>query len=513
MNLLYKYRHKVRLYAILSMTFCSFLILVCVPAIDRLVNPGNNYYTVYVDGEKAGSIADSGAVYDMIMNARKKLASETDDLLLLKMDYNVKAQSMWFGSTDTVKSVENNIYSILKDNVSSEKQKAYTLKINQYMVNLSSMDDITKVLTAVKDKYDTNQQFSVELVSDENRELNVTTSDITRLDKVSNNVVNVSSAVNSGIETPLSLAGTGEKMQFEQGIVSLDFAEQVEIVESYVSPESITPVEQAIDDVTKDKEKSKIYEVVEGDCLSLIAEKNNTTVDKIIEMNENLQDENSLIQIGDELTVTIPEPELSVIRQEEVSYDEDYNADTVYIDNASWYTTEQVVKQESSPGHRSVVALVTYRNNTETGRNIIYEDDTTQAVPRIVERGTITPPTYIKPLSGGRFSSGFAKRWGRMHKGVDWSCPVGTAIKASCSGTVARAGWATGYGNVVYIDHPDGRQTRYGHLSKILVKVGQTVNQGDKIALSGNTGRSTGPHVHFEILINGSQVNPLNYLN
>ena len=100
-----------------------------------------------------------------------------------------------------------------------------------------------------------------------------------------------------------------------------------------------------------------------------------------------------------------------------------------------------------------------------------------------------------------------------MHKGVDWSCPVGTAIKASCSGTVARAGWASGYGYVVYINHPDGRQTRYAHLSKILVNVGQTVKQGDKIALSGNTGRSTGPHVHFEILINGSQVNPLNYLN
>jgi murein DD-endopeptidase MepM/ murein hydrolase activator NlpD len=84
---------------------------------------------------------------------------------------------------------------------------------------------------------------------------------------------------------------------------------------------------------------------------------------------------------------------------------------------------------------------------------------------------------------------------------------------ASCGGTVVRAGWASGYGNVIFINHIDGKQTRYGHLSRVLVKVGQKVNQGQKIALSGNTGVSTGPHVHFEILVGGTQVNPLNYLS
>ena len=84
---------------------------------------------------------------------------------------------------------------------------------------------------------------------------------------------------------------------------------------------------------------------------------------------------------------------------------------------------------------------------------------------------------------------------------------------ASNTGTVVTAGWVSGYGYAVYINHADGRQTRYGHLSKVLVKVGQTVTQGQKIALSGNTGRSTGPHLHFEIRIGGSAVNPLNYLN
>ena len=84
---------------------------------------------------------------------------------------------------------------------------------------------------------------------------------------------------------------------------------------------------------------------------------------------------------------------------------------------------------------------------------------------------------------------------------------------ASCGGVVTKAGWGSGYGYVVYIQHPDGKETRYGHLSKVLVSSGQKVSQGQKIALSGNTGVSTGPHVHFEIRIGGSAVNPLNYLN
>ena len=77
---------------------------------------------------------------------------------------------------------------------------------------------------------------------------------------------------------------------------------------------------------------------------------------------------------------------------------------------------------------------------------------------------------------------------------------------------MAKAGWGSGYGYVVYINHIDGRQTRYAHLSKILVKAGQTVKQGERIALSGNTGVTTGPHLHFEMLINGKQVDPLKYL-
>ena len=259
--------------------------------------------------------------------------------------------------------------------------------------------------------------------------------------------------------------------------------------------------------------------MVAGDSLSKIALENNLTVEKLVEMNESIETENSTIRIGDEIIITVPEPELSVERKETLYYEEDYEAEIIYVDNDDWYTNQTKTLQEPSAGHRKVVAEISYRDRAETGREILKEEVTYEAVAKIVERGTKIPPTYIKPISGGRLTSNFGRRnrptkgASTYHKGIDWATPVGTAVMASSAGTVAKAGWGSGYGYVVYINHADGRQTRYGHLSKVLVSPGQTVSQGQKIALSGNTGVSTGPHIHFEILINGSQVNPLKYLN
>ena len=200
-------------------------------------------------------------------------------------------------------------------------------------------------------------------------------------------------------------------------------------------------------------------------------------------------------------------------------YEEIYDADIIYVDNDEWYTTQMVTLQDPSAGFRKIVAEETFLNDTKVGREILKEEVIMEAIPKIVERGTKIPPTYIKPVAGGRVSSTFGKRSAptkgasTYHKAVDWAVPTGTAVNASCGGTVAKAGWGSGYGYVVYINHEDGRQTRYAHLSKILVKVGDTVKQGQRIALSGSTGVSSGPHLHFEILINGKQVDPLKYLN
>jgi murein DD-endopeptidase MepM/ murein hydrolase activator NlpD len=112
----------------------------------------------------------------------------------------------------------------------------------------------------------------------------------------------------------------------------------------------------------------------------------------------------------------------------------------------------------------------------------------------------------------GVVTSGFGARWGRMHEGIDIGCPYGAPNRAAAAGTVIYAGWFGGYGNLVVVDHGNGLSTAYGHASSIAVSVGESVAQGQTVSYVGSTGHSTGPHLHFEVRINGVAVDPLPYL-
>jgi murein DD-endopeptidase MepM/ murein hydrolase activator NlpD len=118
---------------------------------------------------------------------------------------------------------------------------------------------------------------------------------------------------------------------------------------------------------------------------------------------------------------------------------------------------------------------------------------------------------FIWPVHGV-LTSGYGWRWGRMHEGIDLAVPVGTPVVAAAAGTVIVAGWLGGYGNLVVVDHGNGLSTAYGHNTSVTVGVGQFVAQGQLVSYSGSTGHSTGPHVHFEVRVNGTAVDPLGYL-
>lgn len=111
-----------------------------------------------------------------------------------------------------------------------------------------------------------------------------------------------------------------------------------------------------------------------------------------------------------------------------------------------------------------------------------------------------------------RYTSGFGRRWGRMHEGIDMAGPVGTPIHATGDGVVTYAGRLGAYGNLIKIEHELGTETRYAHLNRIGVRVGQRVSQGERIGDMGNTGRSTGPHLHYEVRMNGRAVDPMSFI-
>lgn len=308
-----------------------------------------------------------------------------------------------------------------------------------------------------------------------------------------------------------AIAEAEAKLGAEDGIKYVGFSDRIQVVETYTNIAEIKDRSTVYNDVTTPVEESGIYVVVPGDTLNGISDKVGISVDKIKELNEGIEGEGDLYY-DDRLNITVPTPPLEIMVEKQETYTESYNAEVQYEDDGSMFIGETSVIQEGSSGVHTVTDLVTYKGNLECDRKHIDEVVEVPAVAEVVLRGTKAKPTYMFPVTNWNVTSNYGYRWGRLHAGTDVGVPQGTTVRASRGGQVVTAGWVGGYGNCVIIDHGDGVSTRYGHLSQVLVSVGQYVDQGDQIALSGNTGRSTGPHLHFEIRINGEAVDPLPYL-
>ena len=181
--------------------------------------------------------------------------------------------------------------------------------------------------------------------------------------------------------------------------------------------------------------------------------------------------------------------------------------ETLYTQKIDLITNEII---ESNPIHYISANLKDnnlkfYRFTTKDGRSNFYDQD-----------GKSSKKTLMKtPLNGARLSSGFGNRkhpilgFTKMHRGIDFAAPIGTPIFAAGDGIIEYSGWNGAYGKFIRIKHNGTFKTAYAHLSKIYKKRGTRIKQGDIIGTLGRTGRSTGPHLHYEILINGRQVNPL----
>lgn len=506
METITRYSRKIKMTVIKAVVITFLLLLLYMPTINvKGFAEDIGYYVVMLNGEKIGAVNSAETAEEALLEARLKISAEAGSMVYMDPELEVIEEDTIFGTRMSESELAEAMYVSLADAVISfDKQAAYTVRIDDYTVTLASKDEVVELIEAVKADYDAENEFQIRLVNNDDSEYGI---DIVKAGIGNNDAAKVLSNVDGQ-----TVVEVKEDTVFEDGVLQIGFDKEITVIPTEIKASQITSVADALADITKETEAKTIYEVVAGDCLSTIAQQYGITTADIIALNEGMT-EKSIIGIGDEIVVTVPTPELSVVVTEEITYEEAYNAPIQYIDDDTMYVTEEVVVQSGSEGVHEVVAVVTYKNGYEQSREIIRETLIVEAVPQIVRRGTLTPPTFIKPINGGTFTSGFGARWGTTHNGVDWGTPVGTAVKASASGTVIRAGWYSGYGYCVDIQHSNGVVTRYGHLSQTLVSVGETVTQGEKIALSGNTGYSTGPHLHFEIRIGGTPVNPLDYLN
>jgi len=309
-----------------------------------------------------------------------------------------------------------------------------------------------------------------------------------------------------------------ESNSFMEMDVKTEFVQDVQIVERTASDVPVLSIPEIEAILTSDSQETVIYTVKSGDTISRIASRYDLAVREIEELNPDLNVDR--INIGDEITVSAAVPYLSLKQICKEEYEEDIGFDTIIEYDDNMYVNQSKVKVAGVPGRAFIIADVVYVNGVEDQRNVLEYQVLSEPQNQVTIVGTKKlPPTapkgyFIKP-SNGIYSSGYGyrKNLGDFHTGTDFRGSVGTSIWAADGGTVSFSGWKGNYGYCVIINHGNGYETYYAHCSSLLVKKGQKVAQGEKIAKVGSTGRSTGPHVHFEIRYNGKTVNPLNYIS
>jgi murein DD-endopeptidase MepM/ murein hydrolase activator NlpD len=199
-------------------------------------------------------------------------------------------------------------------------------------------------------------------------------------------------------------------------------------------------------------------------------------------------------------------------------YEEEYKAKPIYIDKKNRYKDYKLEVTPGATGLRDVTADIVRVNGELVEKVPTSYDVVHPATPAHIIRGTKKLPKpigkgiFVRPVESGPMTSHFGPRWGRMHKGIDIGIKYAPVYAANDGIIVYTGNKGDGYGIKVVIKHDDVYETLYGHLSKTLVNVGDKVYKGQHIATSGNTGDSTGPHLHFEVHVNGVAHNPLYYM-
>ena len=309
-------------------------------------------------------------------------------------------------------------------------------------------------------------------------------------------------------------------------VLSADVKGNIDIKQEMLDPKDFTTnYDDVVKKIVAGKGQEKDYVIQKGDTIWDIASANNMDISEIQKNNPSI--DVTKIKPDQKLKFAVSAPYVNVEVTADLTGKETIPYQSTTVDDSSLSSGKKKIKQGGVNGLAEIEKKVTMVNGEVTAENIVKNTTITAAVNEVVATGTKKGSYYVASRGGsgsgtstgifsyparGIISSPFGYRGGEFHTGLDIAAPTGTPIYAADGGVVVSAGWRGGYGNCIVIRHSNGYETLYGHTSAMFVSAGQSVSKGQHIGNVGSTGRTTGPHVHFEVIIGGQQVNPLNYL-
>ncbi len=294
----------------------------------------------------------------------------------------------------------------------------------------------------------------------------------------------------------------------------INFNEKVEVAERDWPSDLIRNKEEAKRILLRGTDKLVYHTVQRGDSLWSIAEARNMKVEDLQKANPDVNPD--AMQPGQQINMVVADPYVNLRAREKYTKTENIAFETTEVRDPDIYPWESYYQVRGVYGKKEVTYVLDRENLNVIDRKVIDEKVLSNPKNAIYRRGTKTAPKlgsgkFQLPING-ELTSSFGWRGWEFHNGIDLAAPWGVPVRAADAGTVVRAEWYSGYGQLIVIDHGGGEfSTWYGHLSSFAVKVGDAVSKGQVIGYNGSTGRSTGPHVHFEIRYQGRPVNPLNY--
>jgi murein DD-endopeptidase MepM/ murein hydrolase activator NlpD len=308
-----------------------------------------------------------------------------------------------------------------------------------------------------------------------------------------------------------------------KNIVSAEFIDTIAVRPELVPLTQILSTDEVVGALSGDSQHSEIYTSAIDDTLYNIAERFGMTLEQITQLNPAL---NSNVPIGQKVNIVKTEAVVHVETKMLEEYTQTIAFSTESTDDNTLAKGKEEIIKKGINGENKVTASVTRINGAEQDRVIVSEEVAKPVQNQVSRIGTNVAlakaetsdqvpagsKTMIRPTSGVVYSGYGSRSGGEFHTGIDFSPPYGTNIYAAIGGRVIMSDYNGNYGKCVRIDSGNGLIEIYAHCSQLLVKEGQVVKQGELIAKTGSTGRSTGPHLHFEVRKNGQFVDPNLYL-